>query len=135
LKSSTSRCRMPTTEDLCRQWVSAGFFQHEKANAERDWEPARRFWHGNGPEWDVVSQSLDGQSVLLGEVKWSDRPFDLPELRLLAKSLVMKGLPPVKTLKGRNVFHVLFVPELTKGMPSEIDGVQLVTGQQVLQDM
>jgi uncharacterized protein len=122
-------------EDLCRQWVSAGFFQHEKANAERDWEPARRFWHGNGPEWDVVSQSLDGQSVLLGEVKWSDRPFDLPELRSLAKSLVMKGLPPVKTLKGRNVFHVLFVPELTKGMPSEIDGVQLVTGQQVLQDM
>ncbi len=35
------------------------------------WEPAKRYWHGNEPEWDVVSRSLDDKKLLLGEVKWS----------------------------------------------------------------
>ena len=34
-------------------------------------EPARRYWHGNAPEYDVVALSVDGRRVLVGEAKWS----------------------------------------------------------------
>jgi hypothetical protein len=100
-----------------------------------DWEPARRFWHGEGPEWDVVSQTLDGRGVLLGEVKWFDRPVDVPKLRSLAKTLLTKGIPAVKGLRDKEVLHVAFVPEATEDTLVEIDGVNLVTGKQVLDAM
>jgi hypothetical protein len=106
-------------EELCRQWISFGAARHPRFREMGDWEPARRFWHGEGPEWDVVSQTLDGGCVLLGEVKWSERPVDVPKLRSLAKKLL----------------HVVFVPEVTEDTPVEIDGVPVVTGKQVLNEM
>jgi AAA+ ATPase superfamily predicted ATPase len=124
-----------TWEELCRQWVSSGAAQHSPFREAGDWEPARRFWHGEGPEWDVVSQTLDGRCMLLGEVKWSERHVDLPKLRSLAKTLLTKGVPPVKGLRDKNLFHVLFVPEITQDTPAEIDGVHVVTGEQVLNEM
>ena len=36
-----------------------------------DWAPASRWWTSSGGELDVVAESLDGDSVLIGEVKWS----------------------------------------------------------------
>jgi AAA+ ATPase superfamily predicted ATPase len=122
-------------EELCRQWVSLGAAQHPAFRKMGDWEPARRFWHGEGPEWDAVSQTLDERCVLLGEVKWSQRPVDLPKLRILAKTLLTKGIPPVKGLRDKDLLHVVFVPEITKDTPVETDGVHVVTGEQVLRDM
>jgi AAA+ ATPase superfamily predicted ATPase len=120
-------------EDLCRQWVSsAGTAQHASLRDKGDFEPARRFWHGEGPEWDVVSQTLDERVVLLGEVKWSESPVDIPKLRSLAKALLKKGIPPVKGLRDKELCHVVFVPEVTQDAPSKIDGVHVVTGNQVL---
>jgi hypothetical protein len=52
-----------------------------------------------GPEWDVVSQTLDEGCVLLGEVKWSERPVDLPKLRTLAKKLLLTGTNPASKSK------------------------------------
>jgi hypothetical protein len=80
----------------------------------------------------VVSQTLDEGVVLLGEVKWSESPVDIPKLRGLAKALLKKGIPPVKGLGDKELCHVVFVPEVTQDAPSEIDGVQVVTGDQVL---
>jgi hypothetical protein len=88
-----------------------------------------------GPEWDVVSQTLDEGCVLLGEVKWSERPVDLPKLRTLAKKLLLKGIPPVKGLRDKEIIHVMFVPEVTQDTPCEIGGVHVITGEQVLHDM
>lgn len=122
-------------EELCRQWVSLGAAKYPRFREMGDWEPARRFWHGEGPEWDVVSQTLDGRCVLLGEVKWSERPVDLPKLRALAKTLLTKGIPPVKELRDKDLLHVVFVPEVTEDTPVEIDSVHVVTGKQVLNDM
>lgn len=124
-----------TWEDLCRQWVTLGAAQHLAFQEKGDWEPARRFWHGEGPEWDVVLQTLDERCVLLGEVKWSGRPFDLPKLRTLANALLAKGVPPVKGLRDKDLLHVVFVPEVTQDAPSEIEGVHVVTGDQVLSEM
>lgn len=122
-------------EELCRQWISLGPMQHNTLREAGDWEPAGRFWHGQGPEWDVVSQTLDGSHVLLGECKWSDRPVDAAKLRALAKKLMAKGVPPLKELQDKNILHVLFVPEVPPATPSEIDGVHVVTGEQLLKEM
>jgi AAA+ ATPase superfamily predicted ATPase len=121
-------------EELCRQWVSLGAAQHPRLKEMGDWEPARRFWHGEGPEWDVVSQTLDGRCVLLGEVKWSERPVDVPKLRSLTKTLLTKGIPAVKGLRDKELLHVIFVPEVTEDTLIEIDGVHVVTGKQVLNE-
>ena len=38
----------------------------------KEWQPAKRWWRGSRDrEIDIVCQSLDGESVLVGEVKWS----------------------------------------------------------------
>jgi len=122
-------------EELCRQWVPLGAARHPRLKEMGDWEPARRFWHGEGPEWDVVSQTLDGRCVLLGEVKWSERPVDVPQLRSLTKALLTKGIPAVKGLGDKELRHVLFVPEVTEDTLVEIDGVHVITGGQVLHEM
>jgi hypothetical protein len=122
-------------EELCRQWVPLGAARHPRLKEMGDWEPARRFWHGEGPEWHVVSQTLDGGCVLLGEVKWSERPVDVPKLRSLIKTLHTKGMPAVKGIRDKELLHVVFVPEVTEGTLDEIDGVHLVTGKQVLDAM
>jgi AAA+ ATPase superfamily predicted ATPase len=121
-------------EELCRHWVSLGASQHPSFRERGDWEPARRFWHGEGPEWDVVSQTLDGRCALLGEVKWSERPVNLAGLRTLAKTLFTKGTPPVRGLGDKDLLHVVFVPEVTEDTPVEIEGVHVVTGEQVLKN-
>jgi AAA+ ATPase superfamily predicted ATPase len=120
-------------EDLCRQWVSQDAVNHPVFQETGDWDPARRFWHGEGPEWDVVSQTIGERYVLIGEAKWAERPVDLTRLRILAKKLLAKGIPPVKGLGDKDLLHVLFVPEVAQGTPAEIDGVYVVTGEQVLQ--
>jgi uncharacterized protein len=122
-------------EELCRQWVSLGSARHPRLKELGDWEPARRFWHGEGPEWDVVSQTLDGRCVLLGEVKWSERPVDAPRLHSLAKTLLTKGIPAVKGLQDKELLHVIFVPEVTEDALVEIDGVHVVAGGQILNEM
>jgi hypothetical protein len=127
-----SLSKEPAKVPLCRQWVSSGAARHPAFKERGDWEPARRYWHGEGPEWDVVSQTLDERCVLLGEVKWSERPFDLPKLRTLAKGLLSKGVPPVKGHRDRHLIHVVFVPEVAQDAPNEIDGIHVVTGDQVL---
>jgi AAA+ ATPase superfamily predicted ATPase len=119
-------------EELCRKWVSSGGARHPAFPNRGDWKPARRYWHGEGPEWDVVSQSLDERYVLLGEAKWSERPFDMPKLRTLAKALLAKGVPPVKGLEEKELLHVVFVPEVTQDTPGEIGGVHVVSGDRVL---
>jgi hypothetical protein len=122
-------------EELCRQWVSFGPVQHHVLGEAGDWEPARRFWHGEGPEWDVISQTIDEGRVLLGEVKWSEHPMDAPKLRTLARKLLAKGIPPIKGLREKDTLRVLFVPDVTGETPGEIDGVHVVTGEQVLSEM
>jgi len=81
--------RLPTHvsgiwEQLVRESVPlAGYFGLE-------WGPARRWWHGNGPEIDVVAQSTDGAALLVGECKLADDPDPvriLAQLRQKAASL------------------------------------------------
>jgi hypothetical protein len=99
-------------EELCRQSVVLA--AHTRA----------RYWQGRGPEWDVVSCSLDGKCGLLGEVKWSERAFRRVELVQVADSLRGKGVPPVLT-KVPEIVYCVFVPKVEDGARA-LDGMLVV---------
>lgn len=77
------------------------------------WGPASRWW-GNGPdgvrEFDVVAESLDGESVLIGEVKWATRP-DVGRWR--AELSARAAAAPF--VRGRRVVHALWIKEGATG--------------------
>ena len=98
-----------TWEELCRQaipylsdiWGGIPF------------EPARRFWHGAGPEWDIVAESFDKKILLLGEVKWKDEIPSVKFLEKTAQELISKGSPSFHS-NFANIYYVIFVPEKPK---------------------
>ena len=92
------------------------------------WGPASRWWRATLPEWDVVSESLDGRRLLLGEAKWSARRLARPALAREARGVAAKPAPllPPEYLRKEQV-RALFVPELPPGAGHRVDGVLVVT--------
>lgn len=77
------------------------------------WGPASRWWGSgrDGPvEFDVVAESLDGDSVLIGEAKWASRP-DLGRWR--ADLHARASSAPF--LRGRRIVCALWVKEGPEG--------------------
>jgi hypothetical protein len=104
-----------TWEDLCRRWMPrAG---GNSSIAQRGpWEPGCRWWHGEAAEWDVVSRSLDGKTLMLGEAKWSARPQRLSDIKRAAEEIRGKQKPTIALFAGNAlVTYVLFVPALDRG--------------------
>ncbi|HVG08227.1 MAG TPA: ATP-binding protein [Thermoanaerobaculia bacterium] len=113
-------------EELCRQQIP---------RLPEQWGPASRWWHGAQPEWDVVSESLDGTRVLLGEAKWSAKPFDRRPVEAALRELAAKPAPPLPSrLAGARLVRALFVPEIA-GKPdlaAEGEGLMLITAADLL---
>ncbi|MCC7142837.1 MAG: ATP-binding protein [Candidatus Eisenbacteria bacterium] len=101
-------------EELCRGAVP--HLSPDENGGSTTWQPARRYWQGKGPEWDVVSLSVDGSSLLLGEVKWSDRPVGRRELEQIGRELAAKGVPDEAWARGKSLCHVVFVPQVERGL-------------------
>jgi hypothetical protein len=77
------------------------------------WSPGARWWRGNAPEWDVVSESLDGKRLLLGEVKWWRRPLDEKSLERAVHETRAKPAPELgRRFRDHEEVRVLFVPEV-----------------------
>ncbi len=89
-------------EELCRHVIPK--------LGDPSWMPSKRFWHGKGPEWDVVSQSVDKQKLLLGEAKWSRSTLSTAFIEKTAQHLMEKGSPPLKNKKYRSIDYIIFVP-------------------------
>ena len=105
-------------EDLCRRRLP---YLDSSTTLGRlgPWGPASRWWRKAMPEWDVVSESLAGDRLLLGEVKWSARPFDARRLERAAGKLAARVPPSLgKRHAGLEVVRVLFVPEIEGGVES-----------------
>ena len=119
-------------EDVCRRRLPR--LGSRSALARRGpWGPASRWWHGNRPEWDLVSLSAAGGRLLLGEVKWSDRPCSRSMLERESRRLATKELPHVsQSLDGVEIVRVLFVPARAKGAPSKCNGVLVVDAAAVM---
>ena len=67
LKEALSAIVAAAWEELCRAAAPAlltkwygGIYQ-----------PAARFWQARGFEWDLLTQSLDGSQLIIGEAKWT----------------------------------------------------------------
>lgn len=118
-------------EDLCRAAVPR--LPSGLSRGWGLWGPARRYWKGNGPEWDTVALSVDGDSLLLGEVKWSERPLTASEVRDAGQVLLAKGVPPERWAQGKRVLYALFVPRVARGWrPARgPEGVAVITGEHV----
>ena len=83
----------------------------------------------------MVSESLDGEQVLLGEAKWSDRPFDRKMLETFFRELAARPAPPLPSrLAGAEIVRALFVPEITgkTGATQKIEGRLLITAADLL---
>jgi DNA-binding MarR family transcriptional regulator len=124
-------------EELCRQQVPR-LPAEKPLGGFGPWSPAARWWHGAQPEWDLVSDSLDGRRVLLGEVKWSSRPFDRRTLKPFLRELAARPAPPLPSrLAGAELIRALFVPAVAfkPGVAAEVpESLMLVTAADLLND-
>ncbi|MEO6191801.1 MAG: DUF234 domain-containing protein [Thermoanaerobaculia bacterium] len=122
-------------EELCRHQVTR--LPAEKSLGQLGpWGMASRWWHGVQPEWDLVSDSLDGRRVLLGEVKWSARPFDRRALEPALYDLSTRPIPPLPPrLAGAELIRALFVPAIAsrRSAVKVPEGLMLITAEDLLE--
>jgi AAA+ ATPase superfamily predicted ATPase len=122
-------------EELCRQQVSR-LPAEESLGQLGPWGPASRWWRGAEPEWDLVSESLDGRRVLLGEVKWSARPFNRRSLEAALRELAERPAPPLPPrFSDAEIIRALFVPAVASqgGTAKAPDGAVLVRALDLLE--
>ncbi|HUP22375.1 MAG TPA: ATP-binding protein [Thermoanaerobaculia bacterium] len=94
---------------------------------------AFRWWHGAAPEWDLVAASLDGRALVLGEIKWHDRPVTARDLRREAARLRERPAPGLDAnYLNRQQVRVLFVPAVEGRLRRSIEGVLVVTARDLL---
>jgi AAA+ ATPase superfamily predicted ATPase len=92
---------------------------------------AGRFWHGSGPEWDVVARSEDGARLLVGEAKWTDRQTSRAMVDKAISALRAKGVPNSKRGPEQRQY-ALFIPEIPAGALGIPRDVVLVDASTVL---
>lgn len=97
-------------EYMCRKSIPFLFAKKENLLLE----PARRYWHGNHPEWDIVSLSLDKKTLVLGEVKWASTISDEIDLQRIVGAVTSKPIPLLPLAKIDIVYSV-FIPIKPKG--------------------
>jgi DNA-binding MarR family transcriptional regulator len=95
-------------EDLCRLLVPR-LDPGTPLGAIGPWGPASRWWRGGDPEWDLVSRSLDGRRLLVGEAKVSVRSVPAAMKALTAHPLP-PGLPD-----GVEIVRAMFVAKAASG--------------------
>jgi len=110
-------------EDLARASVAASERFSPLAGKGDFWMPAGRWWHGNEPELDVVSFNGSATKSLVGEAKWSEKPYSLKEVRRLAQALLAR---PVPAHFPEVATRVLFLSCKAANVPAVVEGVEIV---------
>ena len=110
-------------EDLCRRGVPA--LARGAVARLGPWQPARRYWHGSDPEWDLVADAVHEPRTLVGEARCVRRPLTAAAIRREAARLEARALPP--GVAERDVVRALFVPAIRLGAPRFVGGVHVAT--------
>lgn len=105
-------------ESLCRQavpklGVALGI----------DYGPAARHWSAGGNEWDIVAESVEAGTLLLGEAKWAEKPPTAADVERAAQSLLAKGRPPLAGREKAEARYAVFVSQRPKAklkLPSDV---------------
>ena len=79
-------------EDICRARANR-ISPTTNLGKRGPWGPAARWWKGEAAEWDLVAESMDGSHLLLGEVKWSNKPLADRALQRITRALASKPMP------------------------------------------
>jgi AAA+ ATPase superfamily predicted ATPase len=112
-------------ENLCRRSIARLSSVDNPLNRYGPWEPARRYWRGNEPEWDIVAKSIDGKSLLLGEAKWCTKANCASVVKRARGDLLKKGVPSPEKHSEVRLVHAVFVPESAPEAVAEEDVVVL----------
>jgi AAA+ ATPase superfamily predicted ATPase len=113
-------------EDLCRN--SIPHLRNRLNNIV--FEPAKRFWHGTGPEWDIVSESFNKKILLLGEAKWLDKTPSVQNIERILQELMSKG---TVNQSYETIYYVIFVPEKPKEPMKLSENVFVLDANDVIQ--
>lgn len=116
-------------EDLCRRAVPR--LTRGALARLGPWHPPRRYWRGEEPEWDLVGDAVQGSRVLVGEARFSRKPFTTAALRREAQRLRARPLPGL--VADREVVRALFVPRTATGVPAVVGDVHVVTQRDVVE--
>ncbi|MGE3163873.1 MAG: ATP-binding protein [Planctomycetota bacterium] len=112
-------------EQLCRQQLPK--LGASSLLGDEAWGAAARWWQANEPE---LAEGLNRSRLLLGEAKWSARPFDRKLLKKAALELAQRRAPVLAGRYSRHeVVRVLLVPAIT---PQDDDGRRTIEGVCVL---
>lgn len=129
LAESWPALRAKAFEALARRWGP----RVKRVASGGPWQPARRWWSGNLPEWDLVADSVDPGRLLLGEVKASDAPVSATRLRRLLHDLTARPTPAtVDPRRAGAAQRVLFVIDLGRGVRPPASGPLVVTAEELL---
>ncbi|HNS19388.1 MAG TPA: ATP-binding protein [Sedimentisphaerales bacterium] len=121
-------------EELCRQAVVRIHEGSCPLAQYGPWKPAARYWQGDGPEWDVVTESLDGEHLLVGEVKWTDRPASHEVMDKAIGDLKAKGIPGCFRGRDRHILYAVFIPK-TSSRSKRRGDVYVVDARDVLSSL
>ena len=129
LKKALSPLYAMTWEELARQAVP-----HLSEALGSLYGEARRYWHGQGPEWDILAESMDTKSLLICEAKWTEKTPSENWILKVIDDLKSKGLPPIRHNPHAKIVYGLFIPEKPKkiNLPNN---VKLVDGNDILNAM
>jgi uncharacterized protein len=100
-----------TWEELCRQSMP---ILSEQWNVI--FKPPGRYWEGKGFEWDLISESIDGSYLLIGEAKWTAKNPTAKWIHEMIQELKNKGIPPIFRSPKITPRYVLFVVEKPRGL-------------------
>ena len=118
-----------TWEDLARAFVARSERLRSLAGADGYWLPAGRWWHKTESEWDVVSVDGEGSQALLGEVKWSEKPFAQKEIECMAEKIKRRNPPTGIPEKQR---FVLFLAAIENKNMTACNGVEVLTAEDIV---
>jgi AAA+ ATPase superfamily predicted ATPase len=112
-------CRAMVTEIRLPEWGS--------------WSPSSRWWHGNAPEWDVVSECPTSKSILLGEARWTPKPMTKRALRQTCEVIASRPPPSLpRRFSAHDHVRALFIPVANARHPRTIDGVHVIAFEDML---
>lgn len=114
-------------ESLCRNAVP-----RLSESLAGEYGPAARHWSAGGNEWDVVAESLRGERLLLGEVKWTEKAPTASDVERAAQSLIAKGVPPIAGREKAEPHYAIFVSERPRSRPKLPGNVAIVDARDVL---
>ena len=117
-------------ETLCR--TAASKLAGEEPPGEEGqtpWMTAARWWHGQAAEWDIALTTMDVRRGAVGEVKWSEKPFDDGAIGRIVNNMAARALPP---RMPKALTRLVFVPAVSKQTVRVHEGVRIMDASAVL---